>query len=721
MKAAKPEFVTDVEICIDEIIRTVGKKIVFGMPLALGKPNHLANALYLRAKDDPGIDLTILTGLSLEKPRPDSELESRLMGPVIKRIWDEFVEVEYVKDLGEGRLPSNVTISEFFTRAGASLGNAHTQQNYICSNYTHIVRDLIDNGLNVIGNLIAPHPGGRKDIFSTSCNPDLTLELMDRLEAVRASGRTVMAIGQTNGNLPFMHGDAVVDAAFYDYILEVEDTPLFSIPKEAVTPVDHMVGLYVSTLVPDNGTLQIGIGSLGDAVAMGLLMRQNHNGAYTQVLSRMGVRDRYQSLIDRIGGTGRFEKGVYGATEMLVDVFLELYKNKILKRKVYDHEGLQRLLNQGVITEDIPENILDILVDQGLIRPYLNRADFDFLVTHGILKPGFSFGEDTLIYGGGVYPANLDYPKTRDLLNARLGKKLKGGVVCHGAFFIGSQSFYNALNTMEERELKEFSMTSVAHVNQLYGGEDLKALQRREGRFINAGMMVTLLGSVISDALEDGNIISGVGGQYNFVSMAHALEDGRSIIMIRSTRNQGGKVLSNIVFNYGHITIPRHLRDIVVTEYGIADLRGKTDEEIVAALIKVADSRFQEALLAKAKAAGKINVAYEIPEDYRNNTPASIARQLAPFKKQGFFKTFPFGTDFTPEEIVLARSLGGLKKGLKTRKLATALGIVCQFFKRPDPLVLPFLKRMDLDLPQCAKDRFLRAMVSHALMAEKRS
>ncbi len=74
MAAAQMERVRDVETCVDRILETVGYKIVFGMPLALGKPNHIANALYLRAKNDPAIDLTIITALSLEKPSPSSNL-----------------------------------------------------------------------------------------------------------------------------------------------------------------------------------------------------------------------------------------------------------------------------------------------------------------------------------------------------------------------------------------------------------------------------------------------------------------------------------------------------------------------------------------------------------------------------------------------------------------------------------------------------------------------
>ena len=71
-----------------------------------------------------------------------------------------------------------------------------------------------------------------------------------------------------------------------------------------------------------------------------------------------------------------------------------------------------------------------------------------------------------------------------------------------------------------------------------------------------------------TDALEDGRVVSGVGGQYNFVEMAHALPDGHSVLQLRSTRKSKGKVRSNIVWKYGHVTIPRHLRDIVSVDAG---------------------------------------------------------------------------------------------------------------------------------------------------------
>ena len=115
-------------------------------------------------------------------------------------------------------------------------------------------------------------------------------------------------------------------------------------------------------------------------------------------------------------------------------------------------------------------------------------------------------------------------------------------------------------------------------------------------------MVATLLGAVSSDQLEDGRVISGAGGQHDLVAMAHALEGARSIIGLRSTRRQDRRTVSNIVWRYANATVPRTLRDIVVTEYGIADLRGKSDRDVIVEMLKVADGAFQPGLIEAAQA-----------------------------------------------------------------------------------------------------------------------
>ncbi|HEX3911964.1 MAG TPA: acetyl-CoA hydrolase/transferase C-terminal domain-containing protein [Steroidobacteraceae bacterium] len=217
-------------------------------------------------------------------------------------------------------------------------------------------------------------------------------------------------------------------------------------------------------------------------------------------------------------------------------------------------------------------------------------------------------------------------------------------------------------------------------------------------------MMMTLLGAAVSDGLADGRVVSGVGGQYNFVAMAHALPDARSILTLRSTRRKDSKLGSNIVWNYANTTIPRHLRDIVVTEYGVADLRGLSDQDAIAALLNIADSRFQDGLKREAQAAGKLRRDYQIPELHRNNTPCVLEERFILARARGLFSEYPFGTDLTGEEIVLAKALANLKEKTargwpRIKALAGAAA------SRGTPAeIRPYLERMSLALPKTRRE-----------------
>src|SRR3546814_13015997 len=135
-------------------------------------------------------------------------------------------------------------------------------------------------------------------------------------------------------------------------------------------------------------------------------------------------------------------------------------------------------------------------------------------------------------------------------------------------------------------------MCRVGEVNQLYGGNEvLERAQRRESRFFNTCMMATALGAAVSDGLDDGRVVSGVGGQYKFVAMAQALPDARSVLLLRDAREAGDGAGSNIRWKSGHCTIPRHLRDIYIDEYGLDDLRGKNDEDCEVRMADLTHSR----------------------------------------------------------------------------------------------------------------------------------
>ncbi|MGH8606707.1 MAG: hypothetical protein ACREX9_04595, partial [Gammaproteobacteria bacterium] len=64
-----PAYHPDLIACVDAVIERVGRHDVIATPLGIGKPNQLLNAFYERACSDPGLELKIMTGLSLEKPQ----------------------------------------------------------------------------------------------------------------------------------------------------------------------------------------------------------------------------------------------------------------------------------------------------------------------------------------------------------------------------------------------------------------------------------------------------------------------------------------------------------------------------------------------------------------------------------------------------------------------------------------------------------------------------
>lgn len=717
---SRPVYYDDVEKCVDDLIAHVGKRISMAIPLALGKPTHLTNAIYRRAKQDPSIHFTLVTAVTLEKPTWSNDLEKRFLAPLVDRVWDDFPDFEYVADLRKGVQPQNFDLVEFFFKAGAWLKNPHAQQNYLGSNYTHAVRDGRINGINVISQLLAKRETDGVKEFSMGSNPD-THELASRLFREAAEkGEKVAVIGQVNTNMPFMYGKAVVEPARFDMIIDSPkyDFKLFGAPKESVNTQDWMIGLHASTLVKDGGTLQVGIGSLGDAIVSGLEMRHRENETYREFLSEMGITEKFRELIESTGGYEPFEEGLLGSSEMFVDSLLELFKAGILKRKTYENAGLQRLLNDGVITETVTPALFDALLENKVVCYRLSRRDFEFLCHFGIFKEGLTYEDGMIHDGDDIISADMTKGGSIQEIRERcLGTILKNGVALYASFFIGPQRFYDDLNALTEEERRLIDMRGVDYVNQLYGGEEVKSLQRQHGRFINAALKVTLSGAVVADGLATQNLVSGPGGQYNFVSMAHALEDARAVTMVRSTRGSGRLAKSNVVWDYGHVTIPRHLRDIVVTEYGMADLRGRRDKDAFAALINIADSRFQADLLAKAKKAGKIPKDYQIPEQFTHNTPEHLESMVAPYRARGFFPVFPFGTDFTDEEIVIGKSLRMFKEKIAENKFAALSGLAKQLFSDVPLAADPYLERMDLAAPTGLKEKVLQKVVVYAMDA----
>ncbi|MGY4442937.1 acyl-CoA hydrolase [Bradyrhizobium sp. LM2.3] len=388
--------------------------------------------------------------------------------------------------------------------------------------------------------------------------------------------------------------------------------------RKPISNVKYAIGLNAASLVRDGGTLQIGIGQIGDALAQGLILRHRDSAAFQKIVARLSP-----ARLSVAQEAGAFEVGLYGVSEMLTEAFIGLIDAGILKRAV-------------------------------------------------------------------------------------------DGVVLHGAFFLGPKSFYRALREMSPDQIASIQMMPVSFTNELYGEEERKRRARIDARFINNTMMATLLGAAVSDGLDNGQVVSGVGGQYNFVAQAFALEGARSVLTLEATRQAGRSLKSNILWRYGHETIPRHLRDIFVTEYGVADLRGKSDADVIAGMLAIADSRFQGELVRVAKDAGKLPRGYEIPAAHRENHPERITSALEPARDAGLLPSFPFGCDFTEVEQRLIPALEMLQ-GAQRSPQALASLLWQGLIRTPDGADEACLARLGLDRPATWAERGYRALVSAAL------
>lgn len=711
-----PTYFDNDDKAAQQIINHVGKQVFISVPLGIGKPIGLLNALYRLACHDPSIQLTIITALTLARPQLTNELEKRFVEPILKRILKDYEDPLYEIARVQQKLPKNINVIEFYLTHAAYLNNEYVQQHYISSTYTLAVRDAFFRlPINVYAQQVACTEEDANH-YSLSCNSDLFPDVEQHIKAEEKKGRKIAIVAEVNTCLPYLHGMAIVNKDQFTDIIDTKTSrALFALPRDEISATDHMIGMYTSTLIKDDGCLQIGIGKISNALANALILRHNNNKIYQMFLDKFNVHEKFGEVIATSGATDIFTKGLYASTEMLSDEYLHLYREGILKKRVYDHTALQKLLNSGEISENITPDMIDILLTHKIINSALTLSDMHFLQRFGIFHEHIQLNDNSIILANGERISNdLANPETKKLIiNNCLGDKLKSGKIIHAGFFLGSNYLYSQLNSLTPDELKLIDMTSIARTNKLTWDPALLALQRNNARFVNSCLMLTLSGLVVSDGINNNIEFSGVGGQFDFVSMSHQLENARSIINCRSVRQTKNGIKSNIVWEYTNFTIPRFLRDIVVTEYGIADCRAKVDADIIKSILNIVDSRVQDELLASAKSAGKISKDYRIPELFKNNYPDKYTNLIHNAEFAGYYPPYPFGSDLTEDEQVIAVALLKLKS-------ASSLKIVLLLFKslfvfNTDKTYERYLQRLDLVNVKSIKDFIYKKLLVYMI------
>jgi acyl-CoA hydrolase/GNAT superfamily N-acetyltransferase len=144
---------------------------------------------------------------------------------------------------------------------------------------------------------------------------------------------------------------------------------------------------------------------------------------------------------------------------------------------------------------------------------------------------------------------------------------------------------------------------------------------------MNVAQYIDLAGQVSCDALEY-NLYAGVSGIPDFVRGANRSKDGKSIIMINATARDNTESRIVPMLNNTIVTIPREDIRWVVTEFGVANLYGKSIQERALAIISIAHPDFREKLLFEAKKLGMVGAERTLGESVRGVYPVRFEETI---------------------------------------------------------------------------------------------
>ena len=189
---------------------------------------------------------------------------------------------------------------------------------------------------------------------------------------------------------------------------------------------------------------------------------------------------------------------------------------------------------------------------------------------------------DLGVHSGVISDVIVDLVEKGVVTNARKG--IDAGRTVTGGLF-GSRRLMDFADGNDAIEMRSSEYTHsqqvLARVQNLYA--------------INSGVEVDLTGNVNSE-IAGGRYLGAIGGQLDFVRGAFASPGGRSIIALPSTTPDGKHSRIVASLEGRPVTTPRADNDIVVTEYGIADLRGRSFSERTQRLRAIAHPDFRDRL-----------------------------------------------------------------------------------------------------------------------------
>jgi acetyl-CoA hydrolase len=229
--------------------------------------------------------------------------------------------------------------------------------------------------------------------------------------------------------------------------------------------------------------------------------------------------------------------------------------------------------------EKIAEFIADLIPDEATMQMGIGAIP-DAVLKHLFDKK--DLGIHTELFSDGV----IELVESGVLTNAK--KTLHPGKIIAG-FILGTKRLYDWVHN---NPLIEFLRTE-------YVNDPFVVSQNHRMVAVNSAIEVDLTGQICADSIGT-KLYSGVGGQLDFIYGASRSDGGVPIIALPSTAKDFSRIVPTLKVGAGVITTRNHVH-YVVTEYGVADLYGKTIRERAQELINVAHPDFRDELIKEAK------------------------------------------------------------------------------------------------------------------------
>ncbi|TAL35225.1 MAG: hypothetical protein EPN93_11015 [Spirochaetes bacterium] len=245
---------------VQQAIAKLGKKVFVLSPIAIGAGNEYLNELGECARRGE-VDLTVFSGLTLEKPMLPGGVRAKVLNPIFERIYKDYTTFRFIDECREASsqgkpLPDYLTFTSLYHFPGYLLRIPQQQHVFTAVNF----RDTNERFRQKSCNCIVMKVSCRDGKYNCGTNSDVMIHAM---RDVKKNNGVVMLLD--NKNVPYVYGSADIPDELIDFVVK-SDEPLYVMPHQALTVVEHAIGNYVSEIIPDGATLQIGIGQMADAI-----------------------------------------------------------------------------------------------------------------------------------------------------------------------------------------------------------------------------------------------------------------------------------------------------------------------------------------------------------------------------------------------------------------------------------------------------------------------